>query len=38
MQTRRPDVVVKNKELNHTWLIDIAGPGDGRVEDNEQKK
>ena len=36
IQTRRPDIVVKDKELDHTWIIDIAVPGDARVEDKER--
>ena len=38
IQARRPDIVVKDKELNHTWIIDIAVPGDDRVEDKEKEK
>ena len=30
--------VVKDKELDHTWIIDIAVPGDARVEDKEKEK
>ena len=33
IQARRPDIVVKIKELDNMWLIDIAVPGDGRVKD-----
>jgi hypothetical protein len=28
IQARRPDIVVQDKEINHTWIIDIAVPGD----------
>ena len=38
IQARCPDIVVKDKKLNHMWLIDIAVPGDGRVKDKEQMK
>ena len=38
IQARRPGIVVKDKELDHTWVIDIAVPGDGRVEEKEQEK
>ena len=38
IQARRPDIVVKDKELDHTWIIDIAVPGDARVEDKEKEK
>ena len=38
IQVRRPDIVVKDKELDHTWIIDIAVPGDARVEDKEKEK
>ena len=31
IQARCPDIVVKDKKLNHMWLIDIAVPGDRRV-------
>ena len=36
IQSRRPDIVAKDKELDHTWIIDIAVPGDARVEDKEK--
>jgi len=33
---------VKDKEMNHTWIIDIAVPGDARIEEkdniNEEEK
>ena len=29
---------MKDKELDHTWLIDIAVPGRGRVKDKEKEK
>ena len=29
--------MVKDKELDHTWIIDIAVPGDARVEDKEKE-
>ena len=35
---RRPDIVVKDKLLDHTWLIDVAVPGDGRVKEKEREK
>ena len=38
IQARRPDIIMKDKELDHTWLIDIAVPGDGRVKDKEKEK
>ena len=38
IQARRLDIVVKYKELDHTWLIDFAVPEDGRVKDKEQEK
>ena len=38
IQARRPDIVVKDKELDHTWIIDIAVPWDARVEDKEKEK
>ena len=38
IQARRPDTVVKDKELDHTQIIDIAVPGDVRVEDEEKEK
>ena len=28
MEARRPDIVVLDKEMDHTWVIDIAVPGD----------
>jgi len=37
IQARRPDIVVKDKEMNHTWIIDIAMPGDARIEEKEEK-
>ena len=36
IQARRPDIAVKDKELDHTWLIDSVVPGDER--DKEQEK
>ena len=38
IQARRPDIVVKDKELDHTWIIDIAVPGDARVEKEKVEK
>ena len=29
---------MKDNELDHTWLIDIAVPGDERVKDKKQEK
>ena len=36
IQARRPDIVVKDKKLGHTWIIDIAVPEDARVEDKKK--
>ena len=36
IQARRPDIVVKDKELNHTWIIDTAVAGDARVKDKKK--
>ena len=38
IEARRPDIVVLDKEMDHTWVIDIAVPGDGRVEEKEKEK
>ena len=38
IQTRRPDIAVKDMKLDHTWLTDIAVPGDERVKDKEQER
>ncbi|XP_069991778.1 uncharacterized protein [Penaeus vannamei] len=38
IQARRPDIVVKDKEMNHTWIIDITMPGDARTEEKEREK
>ena len=38
IEARRPDIVVLDKELDHVWVIDIAVPGDGRVEEKEKEK
>jgi hypothetical protein len=38
IQARRPDIVVQEKEINHTWIIDIAVPGDARVTEKEREK
>lgn len=35
---RQTDIVLKGKELNQTWLIDILIPGERRVEDKEREK
>ena len=37
IQARRPDIVVKDKELDHTWIIDIAVPGDAISIKGEEK-
>ena len=29
---------MKDKELDHTWIIDTAVPGDARVEEKEKEK
>ena len=31
VKARRPDIIAKNKEMNHTWIIDMAVPGDDDV-------
>ena len=38
INTRRPDIVVLDKEMDHTRVIDIPVPGDGRVEEQEKEK
>ena len=38
IQAKRTDIVLKDKELDHPWLIDIAVLEDGRVKDKEQGK
>ena len=38
IQVRRPDIAVKDKESDNTWLIDTAVPRDERIEDKTQKK
>ena len=35
---RRQDIVAKDKELDHTSLIDIAVSGDGRVKDDKEQE
>ena len=35
---RRPDIVVRDKMMDHTWLIDVAVPGDGRIKEKEVEK
>lgn len=37
IQVRRPDIMVKSKEICHTWLTAMwqAVPGVGRVEEKE---
>ena len=37
IQARWPDIVVKDKELGHTCIVDIAVLGDARVENKEKK-
>ena len=34
----RPDIVVKDKMMDHTWLIDVVVPGDGRIKEKEVEK
>ena len=31
IQTRRPNTIVKDKYMAHTWIIDMAVPGDDDV-------
>ena len=38
IQARRPDIVVQDKENDHTWIIDIAVPGDARFKEKEREK
>ena len=38
IQARRPDILVKDMDLDHTWLGDIAVPRYGKVEDKELEK
>lgn len=38
IEARRPDIVVVDKQLRHTWIIDIAVPGDFRVKEKELEK
>ena len=38
IEARRPDIILVDKELNHTWIVDIAVPGDGRVDSKEKEK
>ena len=35
---RRPDIVVKDKMMGHTWLIDVAVPGDERIKEKDVEK
>ena len=37
IQARQPDIVVKDKGLQDTWLIDIAIPGDARIKTKRRK-
>ena len=36
IQTRRPNTIVKDKYMAHTWIIDIAVPGDRKTEKKER--
>ena len=38
IQARRPDIVVKDKEINPIWILDIAVPGDSWTEEKEREK
>ena len=38
IEAGRPDIVVLDKEMDHTLVIDIAVPVDGRVEEKEKEK
>ena len=38
IQVKRPDILVKDMDLDHTWLGDIAVPRYGKVEDKELEK
>ena len=38
IQARRPDIVLVEKELNKTWIIDVAVPADRRIEIKELEK
>ena len=38
IEAKRPDIVEKDRELDHTWIIDVAVSGDERVKNEEQEK
>ena len=38
IEARIPDILVLDRELDHVWMIDIAVPGDGTVEDKEKEQ
>ena len=35
---RRPDIVIRDKMIDHTSLINVAVPGDGRIKEKEIEK
>ena len=38
LQVYRPDILVNDKDVNHTWIIDTAMSGDGRAEEKKCEK
>lgn len=38
IQACRPDIVVKDKDIDHTWIFDIAVPRDARVDEKQKEK
>lgn len=37
IKVRRPDLVVKDKKLDHTWITDIALLRDGKLKEKEKR-
>ena len=37
VQARKLNILMVDGELDHVWVIDMAVPGDGRVEEKEKR-
>lgn len=38
MQVHRPDIVVKVNDIDHTWITNLAVPGDLRMVEKDKEK
>ena len=38
IQACRPDIIIKDNDMDHTWILDIAVPSDSRTAKKELEK